>query len=46
MIAMKLDVRLDGFTDPIGSLSKDENNALSFAYASTYLDNPSAYPLS
>ncbi len=43
---MKLDVRLDGFADPIASLSKDENSALSFAYATSYLDNQAAYPLS
>ncbi len=46
MIEMKLDVRLDGFADPIASLSKDENSALSFAYAASYLDNRAAYPLS
>jgi serine/threonine-protein kinase HipA len=46
MIEMKLDVRLDGFADPIGTLSKDENSALSFNYATSYLDNRTAHPLS
>lgn len=46
MSAIDLDVRLDGFPDPIGNLSKDENGALAFAYAPMYLENASAYPLS
>ena len=43
---MKLDVRLDGFSDPIGNLSRDENGALLFVYAPIYLEDASAYPLS
>jgi serine/threonine-protein kinase HipA len=46
MSAINLDVRLDGFPDPIGNLSKDENGALAFAYAPVYLEDASACPIS
>ena len=43
---ISLDVRLDGFDDPIGNLLRDEKGAMAFAYQSHYLDNPDAIPLS
>lgn len=46
MDIIALDVRLDGFDDPIGNLVRDEEGALAFAYQSSYLDNPAAIPLS
>ncbi len=46
MDIIALDVRLDGFDDPIGNLVRDEDGALAFAYQSNYLDNPAAIPLS
>ncbi|KQS69415.1 hypothetical protein ASG39_22170 [Rhizobium sp. Leaf371] len=46
MDIIALDVRLDGFDDPIGNLVRDEEGALAFAYRSQYLDNPNAIPLS
>ncbi|THK36769.1 type II toxin-antitoxin system HipA family toxin [Ensifer sp. MPMI2T] len=41
-----LDVRLDGFADPIGNFVRDEEGALAFAYSATYLADPDAFPLS
>lgn len=46
MDIIALDVRLDGFDDPIGNLVRDEEGALAFAYRSQYLDNSNAIPLS
>jgi serine/threonine-protein kinase HipA len=41
-----LDVRLDGFGDPIGYLARDERGGLAFAYAPDYLNNADALALS
>jgi serine/threonine-protein kinase HipA len=41
-----LDVRLDGFDDPIGYLARDERGALAFAYAPDYLNKGEALALS
>ncbi|AJD43634.1 MULTISPECIES: HipA domain-containing protein [Rhizobium] len=46
MDIIALDVRLDGFDNPIGNLVRDEAGALAFAYSSTYLETPDAIPLS
>ena len=46
MDLIALDVRLDGFPDPIGNLVRDEDGALAFAYATTHLQDPNAFPLS
>ncbi len=41
-----LDVRLDGFGDPIGKLSRLSSGAVEFAYAHDHLRDPDAIPLS
>jgi serine/threonine-protein kinase HipA len=46
MDVIALDVRLDGFDEPVGNLVRDEQGALAFAYQSHYLDNRYAIPLS
>ena len=43
---MQLDVRLDGFDDPIGQLSSDDRGAARFAYADHYAARPDALALS
>lgn len=43
---MQLDVRLDGFDDPIGTLSSNEGGAAQFAYAEHYASRPDALALS
>lgn len=40
MTQLTLDVRLDGFSEPVGSLSRNENDGLSFQYRSDYLGIP------
>ena len=46
MSKLSLDVRLDGFDEPIGALRRAARGALSFAYTSTHLALPNAAPLS
>src|ERR1700678_497600 len=41
-----LDVRLDGFSNPVGALVRASNGALAFAYEPTYVRQPNAIPLS
>lgn len=43
---MQLDIRLDGFDAPIGTLASDERGAVSFSYAASYVDRPDALDLS
>lgn len=43
---MQLDVRLDGFDDPIGQLSSDDRGAARFAYTEQYVARPGALALS
>jgi len=44
--ALTLDVRLDGFTDPIGKLVRDDKGDLAFAYMPAYAAMAVALPLS
>ena len=46
MAELVLDVRLDGFADPVGALVRASNGALAFAYEPTYVRQPNAIPLS
>ena len=46
MAELTLDVRLDGFSQPVGSLVRDRQNALAFAYSKRYIREASALPLS
>jgi serine/threonine-protein kinase HipA len=46
MAELQLDVRIDGFSEPVGALVRDANGALAFAYAPTYIRNQNAIPLS
>ncbi|RWI16654.1 HipA domain-containing protein [Mesorhizobium sp.] len=46
MELLALDVRLDGFADPIGALVRDENGSVAFVYKSDYLRKPDATALS
>ena len=46
MTELVLDVRLDGFEDPIGVLVRDERGALAFAYSPAHLGRRDALPLS
>ena len=41
-----LDVRLDGFENPVGALVRDDKGALAFAYKAEYVSDPEATPLS
>lgn len=41
-----LDVRIDGFPEPIGALARDDDKAISFAYSPRHLAEPYALPLS
>ena len=41
-----LDVRLDGFNDPVGTLTRSENAALNFQYRSDFLLSTNAMPIS
>lgn len=43
---MELDVRLDGFNEPIGQLSANDRNAVQFAYADGYRARSDALALS
>lgn len=43
---MQLDVRLDGFDEPIGHLSSDDRGAARFAYSEHYAARPDALALS
>ncbi|MDP1700477.1 MAG: HipA N-terminal domain-containing protein, partial [Aestuariivirga sp.] len=43
---LALDVRLDGFSSPIGSLKRDYKGRLSFVYRQDYLKHAAAIPLS
>ena len=43
---MQLDVRLDGFDDPIGSLTSDDRGAARFSYAQSYAARGDALALS
>ena len=45
-MSLELDVRLDGFADPIGRLVRDERSNLWFAYTPGHLGNGRAMPLS
>ena len=45
-MSLKLDVRLDGFADPIGALVRDDNGALSFSYGTQYVQRPNAIRIS
>lgn len=46
MTALVLDVRLDGFNEPVGMLVRNENAGLTFTYAQKYLLEPNAFSLS
>jgi serine/threonine-protein kinase HipA len=46
MTELSLDVRLDGFTEPAGTLFRTEQRALEFAYTSAHLARADALPLS
>lgn len=46
MDALALDVRLDGFNEPIGVLARDGNGAVAYAYRPAYVANPDAAALS
>jgi serine/threonine-protein kinase HipA len=41
-----LDVRLEAFEDPIGTLAGFDDGTLRFGYQAGYLDNPAALPIS
>ncbi|OHV60320.1 hypothetical protein LCM4577_16375 [Mesorhizobium sp. LCM 4577] len=46
MEVLALDVRLDGFADPIGVLVRDENGSVAFVYKADYLRKSDATALS
>lgn len=46
MNALTLDVRLDGFIDPIGTLTKGQDGGLAFQYRMPYANQINALPLS
>ncbi|TIN15546.1 MAG: type II toxin-antitoxin system HipA family toxin, partial [Mesorhizobium sp.] len=46
MGALTLDVRLDGFSEPIGILARDDNGGVAYAYRPDYVANPEAVALS
>jgi serine/threonine-protein kinase HipA len=46
MWPLALDVRLDGYDDPVGVLVRDDRGALAFAYRENYVSAADATPLS
>ena len=46
MSGLRLDVRLDGFSKPVGELRRDTAGDLSFQYNSSYLNSSISIPLS
>lgn len=46
MTALSLDVRLDGFADPIGALKRGQDGGLVFQYRGSYANQSNALPLS
>ena len=46
MDALTLDVRLDGFSEPVGILARDDNGGVAYAYRPDYVANPEAVALS
>jgi serine/threonine-protein kinase HipA len=46
MEALALDVRLDGYDDPVGVLVRDDRGAVAFAYKAEYVSDPDATALS
>ncbi|GLS34741.1 phosphatidylinositol kinase [Mesorhizobium tianshanense] len=46
MEILALDVRLDGYADPVGVLVRDNKGAVAFAYKAEYLSDPDSTPLS
>ena len=46
MTELSLDVRLDGFAEPAGTLFRTEHRALEFAYTSAHVARADALPLS
>jgi serine/threonine-protein kinase HipA len=46
MDALALDVRLDGFSQPVGVLARDGNGAVAFAYRPDYVADPGSVALS
>ena len=46
MTELRLDVRLDGFADPAGTLVRTEQGALAFAYTPAHVARADALPLS
>lgn len=46
MDMLSLDVRLDGFDEPVGVLARDGNGAVAYAYRPDYVANPEAIALS
>jgi serine/threonine-protein kinase HipA len=46
MTPLNLDVRLDGFDKPIGTLSRNETGALAYQYQDAFLQQANALPLS
>ncbi|MFC3324315.1 HipA domain-containing protein [Mesorhizobium cantuariense] len=46
MDALTLDVRLDGFSEPVGILARDDNGGIAYAYRPDYVANPEAVALS
>jgi serine/threonine-protein kinase HipA len=45
-MTLERDVRLDGFVEPIGKLTRDERQSMSFVYAATHLGLSAPLPLS
>ena len=46
MSDLALDVRLDGFADPVGHLVRDRRGELAFGYSARHLARSDALPLS
>ena len=45
-MTLRLDVRIDGFADPVGQLARDDRQNLTFGYHPAYSALPDAMPLS
>jgi serine/threonine-protein kinase HipA len=46
MTPLNLDVRIDGFDEPVGTLSRNETGALAYRYQDAFLQQANALPLS
>lgn len=45
-MAQRLDVWIESFPEPLGTLASDDNGSVSFGYSDAYLSDPNSFPIS